>query len=137
MYILSSLIAFGSKVYAAGPNTFKIVQPPGYGINPSAGGSAEGIVGIILKNVVALFFVVGGIGALIFFLWGAVEWIFSGGDKEKVAAARKRITNSLIGLALLSLAFVIVSVFGRIVGFNPLGTLQIPGLGENLPISKN
>src|SRR3989344_4367984 len=115
-----------------GRNTFSIEQPPGYGVSISTGNpvSAEGAVGTIMKNVVTLLFTVGGIGGVVYFLWGAVDWIFAGGDKEKVASARKKITHALIGLTILALSFVIIRVIGEIVGFNPLGGLQIRGLGD-------
>lgn len=92
--------------------------------------SAEGSVQIIVLNVISLFFAVGGIGVIIYFIWGAVDWIMSGGDKEKIAGARKKMTNSLIGLLLLSLSFAIIRVVGAIAGFDPLGNLQIRGLGN-------
>lgn len=119
------------------PDSFQIVQPKGAGITvkTGTGSSAEGNVGMIMRNVVSLFFAVGAVGVVIYFLWGAVEWIFSGGDKEKVGNARKRITHSLIGLTLLALSFVIINLVGRIVGFNPLSPLQIPGLGEINPVT--
>lgn len=136
LYFLSVPPAFGQNV--AGPNadSFQIVQPKGAGIEvvTGTGSSAEGNVGKIMRNVVALFFVVGGVGIVIYLLWGAVEWIFSGGDKEKVAGARRRITHAIIGFVLLALSFVIIITVGRIVGFNPLSPLQIPGLGETNPV---
>lgn len=142
LVLLTLLFAtFLSPVYAQRPKSnaegdadvFTIEQPAGIPVSP--GGSAEGIVGTILKNITALFFVVGGIGVVIYFLWGAVEWIFSGGDKEKVSNARKRMTHAIIGLVLLSLSYVIINLVGNIAGFNPLGQLQIPGLGgTNTPI---
>ncbi len=108
----------------------------GLGIQ-AQGGSAEGIVQTIVKNSILLFFTVGGIGTVIYFLWGAVDWIFSGGDKEKVANARKKMTHALIGLALLALSFVIIRTVGSIVGFDPLGNLQIRGLGNSVDFVPN
>lgn len=133
----TSVLAQGPNLEPNNPNTQGkgansfVIPYVNRGINP-AGFSGEGIVGTILKNVILLFFAVGGVGVVIYFLWGAVEWIFSGGDKEKVAAARRRMTHAIIGLVLLSLSYVIISVVGRIVGFNPLGPLQIRGLGDVL-----
>lgn len=95
---------------------------------PAPAGS--GLVGIIVKNVISLFFVFGGLATLIFFVWGAFDWIVSGGDKEKVAGARKKMTNAIIGLVLLSLSYFIVGLVGEVVGFNPLGRLDIRSLGE-------
>jgi hypothetical protein len=47
-------------------------------------------------------------------------------------------THALIGLALLSLSFVIIAVVGEIVGFSPLKDLQIRGLGDQTsPIVPN
>lgn len=112
--------------------TVDIKQKEGQGIPVKFGSTpnAEGIVQTIILNVITLFFAVGGIGVVIYFIWGAVDWIMSGGDKEKIASARKKMTNSLIGLLLLSLSFAIIRVVGAIAGFDPLGNLQLPGLGS-------
>ena len=112
--------------------TVNITQPKGLGIAAGLGpgAQAEGIVQTILVNVISIFFAVGGLGVLIYFVWGAVDWILSGGDKEKVAGARKKMTNAIIGLVLLSLSYVIINLVGSIVGFNPLGYLQLRGLGD-------
>src|SRR5689334_21324312 len=66
------------------PNCFTIIQPSGAGfkVEPGGGSSAEGNVGRLMRNVVTILFIVGGVGVVIYFIWGAVEWIFSGGDKE-------------------------------------------------------
>lgn len=91
--------------------------------------SGEGLKSLI-TNTITLFFSVGAIGFIIMFLWGAVDWILSGGDKEKIAGARKRITTAIIGLVLLSLTFVIMVVVGQILGIDALksGTFELKGL---------
>lgn len=83
-----------------------------------------------MQNLFTLVFSVAAIAVLIYMIWGAYDWITSGGDKDKIAAARKKIVNALIGLAVLALAFFIVTVVGNIVGFNILTNLQIPFLGQ-------
>lgn len=110
-------------------SAFTFTQPPGLGINATSGASAEKTVENIIVNVISIFFAVGGIGTVIYFVWGTVDWILSGGDKEKVANARKKMTHAIIGLVLLSLSFVIINLVGTIVGFNPLGNLQLRDLG--------
>lgn len=89
-----------------------------------------GIVGTVLKNALSLLYAVGGIGTLVYFVWGAVDWIMSGGDKEKVSSARKKMTNAIVGLVLLALSFFVISLVGEIVGFNPLKQLDIRSLGD-------
>lgn len=85
-------------------------------------GNAGGDLGNLISNTITLFFTIGGIGFMIMILWGAVNWILSGGDKEKIAGARKRITTAIIGLVLLSLTFVITIVVGQITGVDALKT---------------
>lgn len=130
---------FVTPIFAADPNS----DPKAGGVNtinignnlpktnmgvPAAPGS--GIIGTVLKNTISLFFIVGGLATLIYFVWGATDWIMSGGDKEKVAGARKKMTNAVIGLVLLSLSYFLVGLVGDIVGFNPLGPFDIKSLGE-------
>lgn len=93
-------------------------------------GNPNANVGVITSNAIKILFIFGGLAVLVFLIWGAFDWITSGGDKEKVASARRKIVNALIGFALLALAGFIVSLFGQIVGFNPLNTPALPKLGD-------
>jgi len=103
-------------------------QPAGLGIK--AVGNPNANVGNITSNAVMILFIAGGLAVLVFLLWGAFDWITSGGDKEKIAGARRKIINALIGLALMALAAFIVTLFGQIVGFNPLNTPALPRLDQ-------
>lgn len=76
--------------------------------------------GIRLAFIIALILV------LAMLVWGAIEWIMSGGSKEGLEGARKRIINALIGLAILAIAFAIITLAGNFLGINPLGDLIIP-----------
>jgi hypothetical protein len=82
--------------------------------NPAIGtlGNPGSTGGIFLSKgipaAVGLAFVV---GALIFFfmlVWGAIQWITSGGDKQALESARGRITSALVGLVLLFAALAII-----------------------------
>lgn len=94
-------------------------QPAGMGIK--AFGNPNASIGNIISNFILIMYVA-GLAVLVFLLWGAFDWITSGGDKEKISSARRKIVNALIGLALLALSAFIVTLFGQIVGFNPLNT---------------
>lgn len=107
---------------------------PGQGINPGTD-NAETLVGNIIGNAIIIVFTVAAVAVLAMVLWGAVEWIFSGGDKEKVGNARKRITYALIGLVLIALTFVILTIVGEILEFDVLKGLRIPSLGDGLGTS--
>lgn len=130
IFVVIILLIQPVTIFAA-DNTFRIGPPQdkGYGVYiPNA--SADTLLETVIQNALMLIFTIGAIAVVIFVVWGALDWIMAGGDKDKLAAARKKITQSLIGLVLLALSAVIITVIGEIVGFNPLKELQIPGLGD-------
>lgn len=132
LVLVSSYLLFGIAFPVSAQIQFRINQQMGQGVSvgDASSTSAEGIVQTIILNVITLFFAVGGLGVVVYFLWGAVDWILSGGDKEKVSNARKKMTNAIIGLVLLALSFAIIRTIGLITGFDPLGNLQLRGLGD-------
>lgn len=99
-------------------DTFGKIQPPA----PLAGFLAKdptgaGALSQFFSNFVALIFSVAGIVLILMILWGAFDWMISEGDKEKVAAARNKIINAVIGIILFSIAFAIIQVLGTFTGF--------------------
>lgn len=75
--------------------------------NPS---DSVGYLGKLIPAIVTLILVV---GAIIFFfnlVVGAIAWISSGGDKQKLESARGRITTAIIGLVILFAAFAIIRI---------------------------
>lgn len=89
--------------------------------------------GSLVSNGLRIMYILGGLTVLVFMVWGAFDWITSGGDKEKLSSAQKKITNSLIGLALLALSAFIVSLAGQIAGIDPLKMGTLPTLGQPPP----
>lgn len=75
-------------------------------------------LGRFITNIISLAFIVAVILVLLMLVWGAFEWITSGGDKEHVASARGRIINALIGLAILAVAFALFRFAGQFLGFD-------------------
>lgn len=106
---------------------FNIAQPSNAGI--PATGTGDDLLQTIIKNSITIIFTVAAILVTAMLLWGAIEWISSGGDKEKLSSARKRIMQALIGLIILALAFVILKIISGIVGINILEGLNLPSLG--------
>jgi hypothetical protein len=71
--------------------------------------------------------IIGLVGFFIYLLVGAVQWILSGGDKEGVEKAKKKITQSMIGLAILLSAFAIIYLVG-VIFKTDLTKFEIPTL---------
>lgn len=118
---LSSFLASAAPVFA---QVNVGIKPPPVGVNP---GTA---LGTVISNALVIVFVMAALLVLFFLVWGAFDWITSGGDKEKVASARKKIFAAIIGLVILALAFLITNIAGQIVGINILDLKFIPTLGQ-------
>jgi hypothetical protein len=98
------------------------VQPPPGVSNTMASDPVAG-AGKLLGTLVNLFIIGSSMFVLLYMLWGAFDWITSGGDKEKVQHARNKISYAAIGMILI---FVVLVVFGVLTG-------QILGIIENVP----
>lgn len=88
------------------------------------------------QDLVAFFvnaaFVVAILLALVYLIWGGINWIMSGGDKEKVGAARQKIIAAIVGLILVILAYVILNFVLVIMTGSGINGLQLPTLmGED------
>ena len=75
---------------------------------------------------VNLILVLAGLIAFIWLLWGGLQWILAGGDKEGTEKARKRITAALIGLVVVFSAYAIIQLVGAFIGVNLLQFNIIP-----------
>jgi hypothetical protein len=90
-----------------------ITLPGGQTMTPNAipnGGLP--LLAKIFGNVITIFMMVGLMFVVISMVWGAVQWISSGGDKAKLTAGRNRITTALIGFILLLLSFFAINAVG-------------------------
>jgi hypothetical protein len=99
------------------------IGTPTQGVNPAVS------VGVLLSSALTIVFVIAALAVLFMLIFGAFQWITSGGEKEAIDKARKRITSALIGLAILALAFFITRVVGQVVGINITSIQQLPTLG--------
>ena len=111
-------LAISQPVFA---ETINIIQPR------TSSGQQIGYTNVsdFLNAAIRLVFIVALLIALVMLLWGAVEWILSGGNKDAVGNARGRIIHALVGLAILAVAFAIISLAGSFLGV-PLLNFTIP-----------
>ncbi len=78
----------------------------------------------LLPTLIGLMLTVGAIVFFFMILFGAIQWILSGGDKASVEAARGRITQALIGIIVLFSVFAIIKLVENFFGISIL-TLDI------------
>lgn len=61
----------------------------------------------IVGNVIKVILGVSGTVALIFIIWGGIQWMISKGDGTKIGNARKLMTSGMIGIAIIAAAYAI------------------------------
>lgn len=110
------------------------IAPPNPALaNPFGGLSRLFIVGI------QLFLSVAAISVLIYLLWGAFDWVNSGGDSENIAKAQSKMTNAVIGIILIIVALTVFNVVaGDILGIvtkdgNGNWIFKLPSIRDNEP----
>lgn len=100
---------------------------PGYGNIPNFPGFQVGLsLGGLVSGFYQIGFFLASFLAFIWFVWGAFQYIFAGGDKEKIAKARSRMTWAIIGLLIVLLAFFVAQFVGTILQPKP-GQIPLPG----------
>jgi hypothetical protein len=65
---------------------------------------------MFLRTLLNVLLGVAGVASFIFLLWGGLQWIMAGGDKEGTEKARKKITAALIGLAIVFSAYALLYI---------------------------
>ncbi len=86
-------------------------------IKPTSGAGflgATSLTGLILK-IINLLLGVAAIIAVFFIVVGGYRYIFSNGNDEQAQAGRKTLTNAVIGLVIIILAYAIVTIVNNTV----------------------
>lgn len=116
LYTLYSILyTRASLAHAAITNT----AVPG-GDSPDASPQQFAITIATLWQTIIL---VGGLAFILYFLRGGLQWITAGGDKGKIDEARGKITQGLVGLALLAASYVIIKFIEMAIGMNILNII--------------
>lgn len=74
-----------------------------------SGNPAKGYYGLL-----DIAFMIAGFLAFFWLVWGAFQYITAGGDKNKLAAARGRITWAIVGLLITAVAFLIAQLAAQV-----------------------
>lgn len=128
--VFSALFLVGVAVVSA--------QAPGNAdpnilLNTTALGFFIPSLGDFLTFAIKFLFVVAGLVALVYMLWGAFSWITSGGEADKIGEARKKIVAAIIGVLMIVAALSIIValeeiVFKKTVCFGITCAISLPDL---------
>lgn len=110
------------------PNIHIGTSIAGTGFAPIAGYSVPQLIYVSLE----LIFILATVGSFFFLLWGGVQWILSGGDKEGIEKARKKIVNAIVGLAITLSIYALSSIIDAVFfgGAGGIFRFTIPSLTD-------
>lgn len=73
-------------------------------------------LGQALDTLIPVLFMVAGVSVTFYLLLGAVRFITSGGDKEKINSGKYMIIHAVIGIVLLIVMFLFIQFFTKALG---------------------
>lgn len=95
-----------------------VTQPVGFQITD---------VGTLISGAIGAAFFIAAVLVFAYLVWGGIQWITAGGDKANIEAARGRITNALVGMAVIAAAWAILLLLQYFFGFDLItGISSIP-----------
>lgn len=90
---------------------FEPKNPGGYVFTDTATSLSQ-----IISNLIGFLTALAGVSFLLYFMFGAINWITAGGDQQKTQAAKTTLTNAIIGLMLSVIAYPVALLIGKLVG---------------------
>lgn len=107
-------------------NQFGEIKPPGdlkiFSLNA------------IVQTAISVLFISAVLISLTYIIWGAIDYIMSEGDKQRIQQARQKFIFAIVGLIIVLLAFFIIGTVGHIFGINyfgaPIGNVENPCAGK-------
>ena len=98
----------------------------GDGALSNPGNDAANLFNKFLSGAIGIVTIVAFVWFVFLVISGALGIMFSAGDKNAVATGTKKITNGLIGIVIIVLAFVIIRIISYLLGFTDVPFLN-PG----------
>ncbi|MCX6817061.1 MAG: hypothetical protein NTZ93_04290 [Candidatus Beckwithbacteria bacterium] len=99
--------------------TFGPKTPGGY--QPTNNVAAD--LSWVVSNILGIITAIAGLTFLFWFVFGAFNWIVSGGDPQKAQTAKATLTNAFLGLVITVIAYPVALLFSKLLGI-PLAEPQ-------------
>ena len=101
------------------------------------GAESGAVLGGIISTIVSTAIVFAALAVLIYFIWAGFNWLTAGGDKGKVEDARNRLTNAIIGMAIVASAYSLYTIVDRFFGVGNVETYRQEQVGKIRNILRN
>lgn len=99
----------------------------GFGIADAAGVASIQCVIPLITNLIKAVISLGAVALFVMLLVGGFNFLFSAGDQKKLEAARGTVTQAIIGIVVMSVAFLIIRTISVFTGVD-VTQLQFPDL---------
>jgi hypothetical protein len=99
------------------------------GLEGAGTDTAPSVFSNFLSTIIGLLTIIAAIWFVVLFITGAIGIIISGGDKNALEDARKKITTGIIGIVVVIAAVFIIDLIGSLIG---LDILNITGLFQQI-----
>jgi len=80
---------------------------------------AGGSLGDVINKIIPYIFAFAGVVLFLYLISAGFSFMTSAGDPKKAKEAQTKLTNALIGIVVVLLAFVLVQIVGRFFGLTP------------------
>ncbi len=84
----------------------------------------------LLSNIIGFITLLGGLFFIVYLFLAAFDWLSAGGDSGKVEKARNRMTQGVLGLIVMVMAYSIIGIISHIIG------LDLINLGDTIKTLK-
>lgn len=79
----------------------------------------------LVANVIRAVVALGAVALFVMLLAGGFNFLFSAGDQKKLEAARGTVTQAIVGIIIMSVAFLIIKTIQLFTGVD-ISTLEFP-----------
>lgn len=91
---------------------------PGVANNLADATSSDRGMGDLITQYLGAVMSVAALLLLLYLIWGAIDWISSGGDKSKVEKGREKITQAVIGIIVMASTLALFLTIQAFLGIN-------------------
>lgn len=83
-------------------------------------------LGDLISSGIQIALLGAGLMVLLMIVWGGIQYVTSGGDKELAEAAQKRITAALVGLVIIVAAYAVAVILEKVFGIKIVSGITFP-----------
>lgn len=77
-------------------------------------------IGQLLNKILMVVIALSALLVLMHLIWGAIDWITSGGDKAKIDKAKNKIVAAIIGLIIVASSYAVLTIVLNFLGVKSL-----------------